>query len=151
MTESGHAASFGIDIIIMASAGGVELAVGAAAVERHDGVCAEGGVIPQQGALAYDPQNANSLRDNRIAWFLASSNRVQLVLQGKVGQKLSDVVLNQQRQQPAVITQSEPDQTSGIQNPASPTARGHLARLRCATLGRRPHEQITHQPALGHT
>jgi hypothetical protein len=53
MTESGHAASFGIDIIIMASAGGVELAVGAAAVERHDGVCAEAGVIPQQGALAY--------------------------------------------------------------------------------------------------
>jgi hypothetical protein len=38
MTESGHAASFGIDLIIMASAGGVELAVGAAAVERHDGV-----------------------------------------------------------------------------------------------------------------
>jgi hypothetical protein len=31
MTESGHAASFGIDIIIMASAGGVELAVGGAA------------------------------------------------------------------------------------------------------------------------
>jgi hypothetical protein len=27
MTESGHAASFGIDIIIMASAGGVELAL----------------------------------------------------------------------------------------------------------------------------
>ena len=53
MTESGHAASFGIDIIIMASAGGVELAVGAAAVERYDGVCAESGVIPQQGALAY--------------------------------------------------------------------------------------------------
>jgi hypothetical protein len=43
MTESGHAASFGTDIIIMASAGGVELAVGAAAVERHDGVCAEAG------------------------------------------------------------------------------------------------------------
>jgi hypothetical protein len=53
MTESGHAASFGIDIIIMASAGGVELAVGAAAVERHDGVRAEAGVIPQQGAFAY--------------------------------------------------------------------------------------------------
>jgi hypothetical protein len=53
MTESGHAASFGIDIIIMASADGVELAVGAAAVERHYGVCAEAGVIPQQGALAY--------------------------------------------------------------------------------------------------
>ena len=52
MTESGHAASFGIDIIIMASAGGVEFAVGAAAVERQDGVCAESGVIPQQGALA---------------------------------------------------------------------------------------------------
>jgi hypothetical protein len=34
MTESGHAASFGIDIIIVASAGGVELAVGTAAVER---------------------------------------------------------------------------------------------------------------------
>jgi hypothetical protein len=48
MTESGRAASFGIDIIIMASAGGVELAVGAAAVERHDGVCAKAGVIPQQ-------------------------------------------------------------------------------------------------------
>jgi hypothetical protein len=27
MTESGHAASFGIDIIIMASAGGVEFAL----------------------------------------------------------------------------------------------------------------------------
>jgi hypothetical protein len=53
VTESGDAASFGIDIIIMASAGGVELAVGAAAVGRHDGVCAESGVIPQQGALAY--------------------------------------------------------------------------------------------------
>jgi hypothetical protein len=53
MTESGHAASFGIDIIIMASAGGVEFAVGAAAVERHDGVYVESGVIPQQGALAY--------------------------------------------------------------------------------------------------
>jgi hypothetical protein len=53
MTESGHAASFDIDLIIMASAGGVALAVGAAAIERHDGVCAEAGVIPQQGALAY--------------------------------------------------------------------------------------------------
>jgi hypothetical protein len=53
MTESGHAASFGIDIIIMASAAGVELAVGAAAVERHDRVCAEAGVNPKQGALAY--------------------------------------------------------------------------------------------------
>jgi hypothetical protein len=31
MTESGHATSFGIDIIIMASASGVELTVGAAA------------------------------------------------------------------------------------------------------------------------
>ena len=41
MTESGHAVSFGIDIIIMASADGVELAAGTAAVERHDGVCAE--------------------------------------------------------------------------------------------------------------
>jgi hypothetical protein len=41
MTESGHAA-----YAVMASASGVELAVGAAAVERHDGVCAEAGVIP---------------------------------------------------------------------------------------------------------
>jgi hypothetical protein len=39
MTESGHAASFGIVLIIKASA---------AAVERHDGVCAEAGAIPQQ-------------------------------------------------------------------------------------------------------
>jgi hypothetical protein len=39
MTESGHAVSFGIDIIIMASADGVD---------RHDGVCAEAGAIPQQ-------------------------------------------------------------------------------------------------------
>jgi hypothetical protein len=41
MTESGHAASAGIDIIITASACGVEFAVGAAAVQAHDLVCAE--------------------------------------------------------------------------------------------------------------
>jgi hypothetical protein len=44
VTESSHAVSFGFDIIIMASAGRVELAVGAAAIERRCTVASVGDV-----------------------------------------------------------------------------------------------------------
>jgi hypothetical protein len=51
MAESGHAACSGIDIIIIASADGVEFAVGAATPQAHDLVCAESRVLAQEFAL----------------------------------------------------------------------------------------------------
>jgi hypothetical protein len=73
MTEPGHAASFGIDLIIMASAGGVGFAVGAAAVERDAGECAEAGIFtPWAPWRAGDAGAASSPRTQSV-WAICAA------------------------------------------------------------------------------